>query len=255
MVDAYPVEYFKAQTVSLQTVVHLAAALTMLGLDEVQAARRLVAAGELLRLKPSSRSKCLFFGERILKGPAAREALRPLREMLASNYRRGGATIVQVSQTTMAEAAYKSVVTDAGPDQTSATPGYDVLGLSADRAAEIFEEVRADNFQTTLQQQARMISSQKEVLIESKPTTGEGDGDGTATTDIMAQVLEESADEIANPKQKASQELSIYECAGCGYTLFPSAGRDFKFFPDDFVCPECQAAKDQFIQKKQPVDP
>jgi len=99
MVDAYLAEYFKVQTVSLATVANLAAALTLLGLDEVQAARRLVAAGELLRLKPSSRSKCLFFGERILKGPAAQEALRPLREMLASNYRRGGATIVQVSQT------------------------------------------------------------------------------------------------------------------------------------------------------------
>jgi len=109
---------------------------------------------------------------------------------------------------TRAEAAYKSVITDAGPDQTSATPANDVLGLSADRAHEICEEVRADNFDTTGQQQARRITSQKEVRIEAKPTSGEGDGDGAATTDILAQVLEENADESATPKKKVSQELS-----------------------------------------------
>ena len=99
-----------------------------------------------------------------------------------------------------------------------------------------------------------MISSQKEVLTESKaPVDGEGDGD--AKTAIVAQVLEESADESDDPKKKASQELSLYECMGCGCTLFPSAAQDFQFFPDDFVCPECRGTQEQCIQKKQPVDP
>uniref|UniRef100_A0A7S1BUB6 Rubredoxin-like domain-containing protein n=1 Tax=Corethron hystrix TaxID=216773 RepID=A0A7S1BUB6_9STRA len=255
MIDNYLAEYFKVKTVSLNTITNLASVFTLLKLDEVSAAKRLVAAGELLKSKPSSRSKCLFFGDRILKSPEALDALKPLRDMLASNYRRGGAEIVRVSQETMAEAAYKSIVAAAGPDQTSATPGYNILGISKDRAQEIFDEVASENFETTLQQQQRMMESSKEELVTKKDDP-KSEGGGGDEVDVMKQVLEEnSAEDLEKSKEKkAPAELSIYECETCGYTLFPSSGRDFKFFPDDFVCPECQAPKDKFVQKKQNID-
>jgi rubredoxin len=38
-----------------------------------------------------------------------------------------------------------------------------------------------------------------------------------------------------------------YECTTCGYMLFPAAGREFKFFGNDFKCPQCGAAKSAFV--------
>ena len=38
-----------------------------------------------------------------------------------------------------------------------------------------------------------------------------------------------------------------YECTKCGYTMFPAAGREFKFYGDDFKCPGCGADKSAFV--------
>jgi rubredoxin len=38
----------------------------------------------------------------------------------------------------------------------------------------------------------------------------------------------------------------VLECSNCGYTLFPAAGREFKFFGDDFKCPQCGSSKEAF---------
>jgi rubredoxin len=39
---------------------------------------------------------------------------------------------------------------------------------------------------------------------------------------------------------------NVYTCENCGYTLFIAKGREFKFYGDDFACPECGAKKDKF---------
>lgn len=39
---------------------------------------------------------------------------------------------------------------------------------------------------------------------------------------------------------------NVYQCGNCGYTLFIAKGREFKFYGDDFKCPECGAEKDKF---------
>ena len=40
-----------------------------------------------------------------------------------------------------------------------------------------------------------------------------------------------------------------YECTenDCGYTIFPAAGREDKFFGASFKCPQCGAGKDAFV--------
>lgn len=68
-------------------------------LSEQDAAKILVKAAENLSTQPASRSKLLFFGEHILKSPEAQKELQPIRDMLASAYRSGGATIVANAQT------------------------------------------------------------------------------------------------------------------------------------------------------------
>lgn len=50
----------------------------------------------------------------------------------------------------------------------------------------------------------------------------------------------------ARSAQPAKAAVHAYQCSDCGYTLFPAAGREFKFYGDDFVCPACGAPKDKF---------
>ena len=43
------------------------------------------------------------------------------------------------------------------------------------------------------------------------------------------------------------QEMTLTcECTECGYTLFIAAGREGKFFGDDYKCPECGCNKSKF---------
>ena len=67
-------------------------------MSEQDAAKVLVKAAENLSSQPASRSKLLFFGEHILKSPEALQELQPIRDMLASAYRSGGAAIVSNAQ-------------------------------------------------------------------------------------------------------------------------------------------------------------
>ena len=47
----------------------------------------------------------------------------------------------------------------------------------------------------------------------------------------------------------AASDTHEYECTenDCGYTIFPAAGREDKFFGASFKCPQCGAGKDAFV--------
>lgn len=55
---------------------------------------------------------------------------------------------------------------------------------------------------------------------------------------------EEEEEEEAVTGESGTHE---YECTSCGYIIFPAAGREFKFFGDDFKCPQCDAPKSAFV--------
>lgn len=82
----------------------------------------------------------------------------------------------------------------------------------------------------------------KAALGEDDDTSG-----GAANADAAA-----AAAAIAAAGGGSSDAL-ICECktADCGYTLFVAAGREDKFFPDGFTCPECGVGKDEFEVRKQ----
>jgi rubredoxin len=52
------------------------------------------------------------------------------------------------------------------------------------------------------------------------------------------------------PEAAPSVPAKAYECGGCGYTMFVAPGREFKFYGDDFKCPECGAEKSQFTERE-----
>lgn len=47
-------------------------------------------------------------------------------------------------------------------------------------------------------------------------------------------------------EKEADPASNVFECSECGFTLFIAKGREFKFYGDDFKCPECGAAKEKF---------
>lgn len=49
--------------------------------------------------------------------------------------------------------------------------------------------------------------------------------------------------------------MYVDRCERCLYTIYPAAGREFKFFPLDFKCPSCGAPRDSFWDLNDPDDP
>jgi len=65
--------------------------------------------------------------------------------------------------------------------------------------------------------------------------------------------------EKGEEKQKKESKMPKYRCTVCGYIYDPEkgdpdsgieAGTPFEELPDDWVCPVCGAAKDQFVEEK-----
>jgi rubredoxin len=228
MLSSYLETFTKKKPVSPQAVSSLSFVLTMYKLTEQQAARILtqVAKKQLGQdKKPASAGKLLFYGTHILKSKEAQADLSPIRQMLASSYKVGGDMFVANSQKTMGEAAYKTAVAAAGKAAgDKLTPGWEVLGLDKETAQKLFEEVKKDGFVTGAQKlYGEKFFEQKDK--EKKTEDGKKD----------------ESDDDATPSGM------VYECSECGYTMFPAKGREFKFLPDDFKCPECGASKDKFV--------
>lgn len=134
----------------------------------------------------------------------------------------------------MAEAAYRAAVQAGGKDQTSLTVGWEVLGLDKDTATRIFEEEAYEGFKTY-----------RETMYSGQTTKYDKRGN---IIDKEGKVVDPENAEGADEEEEESS-TGVYECGNCGYTLFVAKGRDFKFFGDDFECPECGAKKDQFTSR------
>lgn len=183
--------------------------------------------------KISSAGKVLFFGSRILKTPEGQRGLVPLKDMIKGTYRDAtvAETLVETSQQAMAEAAYRSTVLAAGKNQKGLTVGWQVLGLEKAIATRIFEQASKEGFVSEREamygmQNQKYDKKGNRIDAEVKP------GDPEAAT--------ESDDKDVTPTS------NVYTCENCGYTLFIAKGREFKFYGDDFKCPECGAKKDKF---------
>lgn len=223
---------------SPQAISSLSYVLTMYKLSEESAAKILCeVAQDGMADKLASAGKLLFFGERILNSPGGKAALQPIRDMLATNYRQGGKAIVETSLIAMGEAAYRNAVSAGGKDQESLTVGWEVLGLSQETAERIFEECADLGFKSRREIQyggARQKYDKKGRRI---------DADGA----LEDPTQKEDDDDDDKDDGGGGSAGNVYECTECGYTLFPAKGREFKFFPNSFKCPECSAPKSKFV--------
>lgn len=158
----------------------------------------------------------------------------PIKDMIKSTYRDENVaeTLVETSQQAIGEAAYRSAVLAAGKNQKTLTQGWEVLGLDRDTATRIFNEEKKEGF---VSDRETMYGGQTR-KYDSKGRQVDAEGD-------LANPEEADEGENDNGEGNAS---NVYECQECGYTLFVAKGREFKFYGDDFKCPECGAKKDKF---------
>jgi rubrerythrin len=133
----------------------------------------------------------------------------------------------------MAEAAYRTTVLAAGKKQKKLSVGWEVLGLDKDIATQIFEAESGEGFKT-----------EREIMYGGQSRKYDKKGN---ILDVEGKIADpENAIGEADDDDDALPASNVYECGECGYTLFIAKGREFKFFGDDFKCPECGAAKDKF---------
>jgi rubredoxin len=232
MISKYLELYAKKKTVSPQAVSSLSYVFSLYKLTEQQAAKLLCEVAKTLENKPASAGKLLFFGTHILKSPEAKDALQPIQQMLAASYKVGGDMFVKNSQKAMGEAAYKSAVTLAGKEQLTLTAGWEILGLDQEVAERIFTEATADGFLTEAQ---KLYGGLNEHKFSAKGIKIDDAGEALNPEEV------EADDDDDSPAG------TVFECGECGYTMFPAKGREFKFIPAEFVCPECGAAREKFF--------
>lgn len=216
---------------------------TLYKLSEEKAAKILVSLCKKMGPERiSSSGKILFFGSHILKSPEGKAALEPIKDMIKDTYRdeETADVFVEASQKAMGEAAYKHAVQAAGKNQSKLTVGWEVLGLDKETATRIWE------------------LEKKEGFVSDRETMYKGQ---SIKYDKKGRALDRETGEIADPEEAekakddddddddsagGSPTGNAFECGECGYTLFVAQGREFKFFGDNFKCPECGAAKDKF---------
>jgi len=234
MLGRYLETYATKKQVSPQSISSMSHVFSMYKLSEERAAQALVqTANESLKDKPASAGKLLFFGEKILSSSGGLSGLEPIRKMLIGSYRVAGKEIMETSQIAMSEAAYRAAIAAAGKDQTSLTPGWEILGLTQEKAEEIFTELAKDGFKS----KRELENSMARLSYDSK-------GRRVLPSGELVDPLDYDDDDDDDDDGGAT--ASAYECTECGYTMFPAKGREFKFMPAGFTCPDCGCGKDKF---------
>jgi len=237
MLKTYLESYAKKRTVTPQGISSLSYVFTLFKLSEEKAGQLLVSlCRDMGDEKISTAGKLLFFGSRILKSPEGKAALLPIKDQIRGTYREEAVseTMVETSQQAIGEAAYRTAVLAFGKQQETITVGWEVLGLTREVATRIFEEEAEEGF---LSEREKMYGGQSR-KYDRKGNLIDKEGE---LVDANAQ---KAADDEA--EEESEPTSNVYECTECGYTLFIAKGREFKFYGDDFKCPECKCGKDKF---------
>ena len=140
--------------------------------------------------------------------------------------------LLYIKNRAMGEAAYRTAVIAGGKNQKTLTFGWEVLGLNKETAVRIFEDEAAEGFMTD-----------REKMYGGQSTKYDAKG---RIIDKKGEIVDEEERQAAENEEEEESASNVYECGECGYTLFVAQGREFKFYGDDFKCPECGAGKDKF---------
>ncbi|KAG5185572.1 hypothetical protein JKP88DRAFT_194413 [Tribonema minus] len=220
MFAAFITELARKKPITCQTMMAADYVRRKFGFKDVKVAKLLAAAGQAVaRKQPGLRSKLLFYGQRLSgSSDAAAKQLQPLKDLLAQSYRSGGAQIVESASISIAEQALR----DSAHASGELPEGWELLGMSEAQARETLGEGGGEAMYAKLVKEAKDRDAATEAAKGGAGRGGGSSEEGTARA---------------------------FECGSCGYTLYVAKGREWKFFGDDFKCPECGASKGKFQEK------
>lgn len=194
----------------------------LLRLGDAKAVKVINALGESLQKTPSLLGKLLFISERLLVPEHAKSLnLVPLFPYSAG-------TVADL-QRNMLERCYSEFVNQHIEENNADEPpmaAAAALRIDPPTAKELFDGVVLSRIRK--REAAAAAAAAAAAEESSKPSIAE-------------------LDYPARSGEPAKAAVHAYQCSDCGYTLFPAAGREFKFYGDDFVCPACGAPKDKFV--------
>lgn len=194
----------------------------LLRIDNKKASKLIGEVGKELKREPSVLGKLLFLADRLLPAEQARDTnLLPLFPY--------GEDTVEGLQKNMLERCYREIATKAIDQEDAEGPPMreaEVLKVNSKMAQQIFDSV--------------LLSRRKERELE-KAAVEAIEAEEAGKPDVG------DLDYPARSAEPAKITSNAYQCTVCGYTMFPAAGREFKFYGDDFVCPTCGSDKSKFI--------
>lgn len=210
------------KTVVPSTIQDVSIVKALLKISDAKAVKMINSLAATMQDAPSLLGKLLFIAERIVTPECVqRLSLVPLFPY--------SATTVADLQRNMLERCYREFVHEQievndleEPPMAAAA----ALRLDAADAKSLFDGVVLARIRKKEKEAANLAAAEAEEA--SKPNVAE-------------------LDYPARSGQPAKAAVHAYQCSDCGYTLFPAAGREFKFYGDDFVCPACGAPKDKFV--------
>lgn len=262
LVKRIAVVYCNQVSITPKSVSSLAYLLTMMKITDDEAADIFVTACRENPRSMSIAAKVLFYSEHVFKDKSAKKKTAPLIKQLSTMF--GGMEPVMEQQKEMAESAYRDAVANTGKGQTKLTEGWKVLGLDKEVATRIFNETKTlgflsrDELWAKEEQDAAMEKfAAEERRRKQLRETIDKDGnliDPNATIDPDKLITDEDLNKNRDYVEDDTDDHGVLstgaamakECGNCGYTLFIAAGREEKFFPSGFTCPQCGAARDQF---------
>ena len=183
---------------------------------------------ETTATKTSERGKLLFYADRC---GLANDALRKLAAEGLDN----SLDFLAASQAGLGEQAYVAALkkSASSPPYAADAAAAEALGLAPARAAELLGDLNAPPEVDTREDWRKDLEAAVEA--ESGPLPDDVD-----TTDKFA------------PDGGKDEMMLTCECDECGYTLFIAAGREGKFFGNNYKCPTCGAPKSKFTIDEAP---
>ncbi|GJQ13781.1 hypothetical protein GpartN1_g5572.t1 [Galdieria partita] len=218
--EEFLVTLLKERALSFQLLEDTYTVYKTLGLSHKQLLTAHNRAAKSLRERPSALDKLLFVSERLLP----EQFQSKLEIMQLFPYPK---ETVRDLQRSLAETCFLQLLKSEGRDKDfSPTEKAKFLGLSEDQAQSLYEQYLLE--QVKQKDLERAASQEKKASVE--------------------EASEASYSEQSVSSSKPSSNVAhAYQCQNCGYTIFPAAGREFKFFGESFVCPQCKSPKSQFI--------
>jgi len=227
----------------IRTILDLKRAVALMQMTPNALIEALPLAMDGLQSQPSMLGKLVFVAERAV--PAAATAAK-----LRSKFPTWSPETVATLQRAMLENTYREMCDD--PDADSAE-NLSILGLTEGEASRLREDVEEKKAAAAAavaaveaeKREREQLQDAVKKASEYKPRIGKNQG--AAPKDAPVADDEDEEEEEEEEAQDRGEGTHEYECTKCGYIMFPAAGREFKFYGDDFKCPTCGADKGSFV--------